>query len=148
MRVAVGTDSLASVPDLNLFAELAEMRRLAPEVPARSFLEAPRSTAPARLASRPTSAPSKLESATRLIAVELDGPVSSVEEDLVSGIDAISGSLGVRVMSAVLTEHGRLTAVLVKHARDAFVSDDLIVDAMEVAELLCAARFRPSGCGV
>ena len=36
VRVAVGTDSLASVPDLNVFAELAEMRRLAPEVPARS----------------------------------------------------------------------------------------------------------------
>ena len=35
VRLAVGTDSLASVPDLNVFAELAEMRRLAPAVPAR-----------------------------------------------------------------------------------------------------------------
>ena len=35
VRVAVGTDSLASVPDLNLFSELAEMRRLAPAVPPR-----------------------------------------------------------------------------------------------------------------
>ena len=34
VRVAVGTDSLASVEDLNVFAELAEMRRLAPSVPA------------------------------------------------------------------------------------------------------------------
>ena len=40
IRVALGTDSLASVPDLNLFAELEEMRRLAPHLPARVLLEA------------------------------------------------------------------------------------------------------------
>ena len=34
VRVAVGTDSLASAPDLNLFAELAAMREAAPELPA------------------------------------------------------------------------------------------------------------------
>ena len=39
VRVAVGTDSLASVPDLNLFREAAEMRRLAPGVPAARLLE-------------------------------------------------------------------------------------------------------------
>jgi cytosine/adenosine deaminase-related metal-dependent hydrolase len=38
VRVAVGTDSLASCPDLNLFSELAAMRRLAPEVPASWLL--------------------------------------------------------------------------------------------------------------
>jgi cytosine/adenosine deaminase-related metal-dependent hydrolase len=37
-RVAVGTDSLASCPDLNLFAELLAMRRLAPDVPASRLL--------------------------------------------------------------------------------------------------------------
>ena len=37
--VAVGTDSLASVADLNLFSELKTMRWLAPEVPARTLLE-------------------------------------------------------------------------------------------------------------
>ena len=37
--VALGTDSLASVDDLNLFTELAEVRRLAPAVPARRLIE-------------------------------------------------------------------------------------------------------------
>jgi cytosine/adenosine deaminase-related metal-dependent hydrolase len=40
VRVAVGTDSLASVEDLNLFAELAFLRQIAPEVPASRLLEA------------------------------------------------------------------------------------------------------------
>ena len=39
VRVAIGTDSLASVEDLNLFAEMAEVRRLAPAVPAARILE-------------------------------------------------------------------------------------------------------------
>jgi cytosine/adenosine deaminase-related metal-dependent hydrolase len=38
VKVAVGTDSLASVGDLNLFAELHTMRWLAPSVPARTLL--------------------------------------------------------------------------------------------------------------
>jgi cytosine/adenosine deaminase-related metal-dependent hydrolase len=37
--VAVGTDSLASSPTLNVFDELSEMRRLAPEVSASTLLE-------------------------------------------------------------------------------------------------------------
>jgi cytosine/adenosine deaminase-related metal-dependent hydrolase len=39
LKVAVGTDSLASVSDLNLFSELHTMRWLAPSVPARTLLE-------------------------------------------------------------------------------------------------------------
>ena len=38
VRLAVGTDSLASAPDLNLFSELALMRRLAPSAPAGRLL--------------------------------------------------------------------------------------------------------------
>ena len=64
VRVAVGTDSLASVPDLNCFAELAEMRRLAPGSRRACCSRAPRSTAPARWVSTPTSARSMRESAT------------------------------------------------------------------------------------
>jgi cytosine/adenosine deaminase-related metal-dependent hydrolase len=37
--VAIGTDSLASSPTLNLFDELAELRRIAPDVSAASLLE-------------------------------------------------------------------------------------------------------------
>ena len=39
VRVAIGTDSLASVEDLNVFSEMAEVRRLAPEVPACQILK-------------------------------------------------------------------------------------------------------------
>jgi cytosine/adenosine deaminase-related metal-dependent hydrolase len=38
VRVAVGTDSLASAPDLSVFGELARLRRLAPDLPARTLL--------------------------------------------------------------------------------------------------------------
>ena len=38
-RVAIGTDSLASVPRLNLFDELAAVRRFAPSVPAARILQ-------------------------------------------------------------------------------------------------------------
>ncbi len=40
VRVAAGTDSLASVDDLDMFQELAALRRLAPGVPAMTLLEA------------------------------------------------------------------------------------------------------------
>ena len=39
VRVAVGTDSLASVEDLNVFSELAAMRAAAPDVNASRLLE-------------------------------------------------------------------------------------------------------------
>ncbi len=39
VRVAVGTDSLASVSDLDMFQELAALRRLAPAVPSLTLLQ-------------------------------------------------------------------------------------------------------------
>jgi cytosine/adenosine deaminase-related metal-dependent hydrolase len=39
VKVAIGTDSLASVEDLNVFAELKTMRWLAPSVPARDLID-------------------------------------------------------------------------------------------------------------
>ena len=86
-RVAVGTDSLASAPDLNLFAELAAMRRTAPGVPAAALLASATAVGAAALgagdrfgavaASRPAS----------LIAVEMPARTDDVEEYLVSGIE-------------------------------------------------------------
>lgn len=40
IRIAIGTDSLASVDDLNLFGELAALRSIAPDVPASTLLRA------------------------------------------------------------------------------------------------------------
>ena len=92
MRVAIGTDSLASVEDLNPFAELAEVRRLAPHVPAAQLLASATRHGAVALGfgdDYGTIEPGKLAD---LIAVGLRGAVDDVEEYLVGGIepDAIS----------------------------------------------------------
>ena len=92
VRVAVGTDSLASVEDLNVFAELATMRRLARRVPAARLLEsATRSGAEALgfTADVGTLEPGK---AGRIIAVRIPAAITDVEEYLVSGIEP--GAIG------------------------------------------------------
>jgi cytosine/adenosine deaminase-related metal-dependent hydrolase len=90
--VAFGTDSLASAPDLSVFAELGEARRLAPRVPARRLLESA-----TRIGARALGFGNELgtiESGKRasLIAVRVPEAVTDVEEYLVSGIspEAIS----------------------------------------------------------
>ena len=86
VAVAVGTDSLASVEDLNVFAELKTMRYLAPSVPARALLES------ATLGgARALGFESEFGSITPgkradLLAVSLPPAVDDVEEYLVSGI--------------------------------------------------------------
>jgi aminodeoxyfutalosine deaminase len=87
-RVAVGTDSLASVADLSVFAEIAEMRRLAPGVPARRLLESATASGARALGFDSEFGTIQPGKSDRLITVELDGFSSNVEEDLVSGIDA------------------------------------------------------------
>jgi cytosine/adenosine deaminase-related metal-dependent hydrolase len=87
VRVAVGTDSLASVADLNLFAELAAMRRLAPRVPAASLLRSATLDGAAALgfaADFGSIQPGKL---AQLLAVRLAGDVRDVEEYLVHGVE-------------------------------------------------------------
>ncbi len=88
VRVAVGTDSLASVPDLNVFAELEEMRRLAPALPARLLIESATINGARALGFDADFGTIDSGKRDALIAVQLDGYVPSVEEYLVSGIDA------------------------------------------------------------
>jgi aminodeoxyfutalosine deaminase len=87
--VAVGTDSLASVPDLNVFAELSEMRRLAPDVPARRLLESATINGARALGFDAEYGTIDAGKRDALLVVQLDGSSGSrVEEYLVSGIDA------------------------------------------------------------
>ena len=92
VRVAVGTDSLASVEDLNLFAELAALRSLAPDIPAGSLLRS--ATLAGAEALGFASELGSIEPGKRaeLIAVRLPADVQDVEEYLVGGIqsDAIT----------------------------------------------------------
>ena len=86
VAVAVGTDSLASVEDLNVFSELKAMRYLAPSVAARALLESA-----TLIGARALGLASELGSITpgkraELIAVSLPHAVDDVEEYLVSGI--------------------------------------------------------------
>ena len=86
VRVAVGTDSLASAPDVNVFSELAVMRRLAPSVAAARLLDSATRQGARALgfdADFGTIEPGK---SARLIAVEIPAGVEDVEEYLVSGI--------------------------------------------------------------
>jgi cytosine/adenosine deaminase-related metal-dependent hydrolase len=87
VRVAVGTDSLASVPDLNLFAELTEMRRLAPDVPARRLLEAATINGARALGFESEFGTIDAGKRDALIGVELDGVAADVEDALVSGVE-------------------------------------------------------------
>jgi cytosine/adenosine deaminase-related metal-dependent hydrolase len=84
--VAIGTDSLASAPDLGVFGELAAMRALAPDVPARRLLESATLIGARALGcgARLGSLDAGKEAA--LIAVEVPHGVDDVAEYLVSGI--------------------------------------------------------------
>lgn len=86
VHVAVGTDSLASTPDLNVFSEMAEMRALAPAVPASAILDSATRQGARALgfdADLGTIEPGRR---ARLIAVTVPPGTSDVEEYLVSGI--------------------------------------------------------------
>jgi len=90
--VAFGTDSLASVADLNLFSELRAARRLAPRVPARQLLESATAVGARALGFGDQFGTIEAGKRASLIAVQLPAVVADVEEYLVSGItpDAVS----------------------------------------------------------
>jgi aminodeoxyfutalosine deaminase len=86
VKVAVGTDSLASVEDLNLFSELKTMRHLAPQLPASKILESA-----TLIGARALGLGHELGSLSpgkraEMIAIDLPDHVSDVEEFLLSGI--------------------------------------------------------------
>lgn len=86
LAVAFGTDSLASVEDLNLFGELAEARRLAPGVPARRLLESATLTGARALGFARELGSIEPGKRAALVAVSLPERVADVEEYLLSGI--------------------------------------------------------------
>ena len=85
--VALGTDSLASVEDLNMFAELAAARRLAPRVPARDLLESATLRGARALGFGAQFGSIEAGKRAALIAVRVPGRVDDVEEYLLSGIE-------------------------------------------------------------
>jgi cytosine/adenosine deaminase-related metal-dependent hydrolase len=87
VNVAVGTDSLASAPDLNVFAELATLRALAPTVSAGALLDSATRQGARALgfdAEYGTIEPGK---SARLLAIAIPARTDDVEEYLVSGIE-------------------------------------------------------------
>jgi cytosine/adenosine deaminase-related metal-dependent hydrolase len=89
LDVALGTDSLASVDDLNMFAELAEARRIAPRVPARSLLRSATLTGATALGFGDDYGSIEPGKRAALIAVRVPEGVSDVEEYLVSGAEPV-----------------------------------------------------------
>ena len=86
VRVAIGTDSLASVEDLNLFAEMAEIRTLGPKIPARSILESATRIGAEALGFGDDYGTIEAGKRAALIAVRVPDGVDDVEEYLLSGI--------------------------------------------------------------
>jgi cytosine/adenosine deaminase-related metal-dependent hydrolase len=84
--VAIGTDSLASVGTLSLFDELAELRRIAPDVAAASLLESATRVGAEALGFGRTHGTIGPGKAAALIAVDVPPDVTDVEEYLVSGV--------------------------------------------------------------
>jgi cytosine/adenosine deaminase-related metal-dependent hydrolase len=86
LPVAIGTDSLASAPTLSLFDELAEMRRIAPEVSAAALLDSATRRGAEALGcghGYGTLAPGKRAA---LVAVDVPAATRDVEEYLVGGV--------------------------------------------------------------
>lgn len=88
VAVAVGTDSLASTPDLNVFAELAMMRELAPGVPTSRLIESATLVGARALGFESEYGSIEAGKRARLLAVTVPANATDVEEYLVSGIDA------------------------------------------------------------
>jgi cytosine/adenosine deaminase-related metal-dependent hydrolase len=91
LTVAFGTDSLASATDLNLFAELAEARRIAPSIPAGVLLASATLHGARALGAGHRFGSIEPGKRAALVAVRAPAAIDDVEEYLVSGVvtDAI-----------------------------------------------------------
>jgi cytosine/adenosine deaminase-related metal-dependent hydrolase len=87
VRVAIGTDSLASAPDLSVFAELATLRALAPRVPAARLLDSATREGARALGFESDYGTIEPGKRARLLAVQIPPAESEVEEYLVSGVE-------------------------------------------------------------
>ena len=84
--VAVGTDSLASAATLNLFDELAEMRRIAPEIAAASLLESATRVGARALGLDREFGTLAAGKRADIVSVRVPAGVRDVEEYLVGGL--------------------------------------------------------------
>jgi cytosine/adenosine deaminase-related metal-dependent hydrolase len=88
VRVAVGTDSLASVGSLSVFDELAALRRIAPEVSAASLLESATRIGAEALGQGHEFGTIAAGRRAAFVTVRLPTHVIDVEEYLVGGVPA------------------------------------------------------------
>jgi aminodeoxyfutalosine deaminase len=86
VRVAIGTDSLASAGDLSIFSELAAMRAAAPRVSASRLLESATRTGAEALGFGSELGTIEPGKRADLVAVRLPADCEDVEEYLVGGV--------------------------------------------------------------
>jgi cytosine/adenosine deaminase-related metal-dependent hydrolase len=87
VRVAIGTDSLASVADLNVFAEMAAIRRLSPSIPARAILASATVHGAEALGFGNDYGTIETGKRAALLAVRVPAALTDVEEYLVGGVE-------------------------------------------------------------
>lgn len=102
VRIAIGTDSLASNADPNLFSELAALRRLAPDVPAGQLVASATIEGARALGFDGEAGALEPGRSAALIAVAVPARCADVEEELVQGIAPDR----VRWVSEMLAESG------------------------------------------
>jgi cytosine/adenosine deaminase-related metal-dependent hydrolase len=88
VRVAFGTDSLASVEDLNLFSELAAAHAVAPDVPASRLLASATLDGARALGLDRDYGSLTVGKCADIVAVTLPSEISDIEVHLVSGVSA------------------------------------------------------------
>ena len=86
-KIAVGTDSLASSPDMNLFNELEVLQRLAPDVSASRLLRSATLDGAQALGFDSDFGSIELGKLASLIAVDIPDNVDDVEKYLVNGLE-------------------------------------------------------------